>query len=124
MASFYVVDGDYLISVGHCATEMEPQQKPGGHAVIAGVPPGFNGQRTPFAGARWHVGKQCWCDTRTEEERAASAVREVLVSRHAAYPPLSEFADAMYWASQGDHAKMEAWIEAVTAVKLRHPKAS
>lgn len=78
---------------------------------------------TQSSWARWPA-RQCWVDVRTHAERVASEAMGVLAARHVAYPPLSEFADAMYWASQRDHAKMKAWIEAVTAVKLRHPKAS
>jgi hypothetical protein len=38
------------------------------------------------------------------------------------YPPLSEFADAMYWQSQGDDSKMTAYLAACEAVKLKYPK--
>jgi hypothetical protein len=38
------------------------------------------------------------------------------------YPPLSDFADAMYWQSQGDDSKMTAYLAACEAVKLKYPK--
>lgn len=38
------------------------------------------------------------------------------------YPPLSEFADAMYWQSQGDDSKMTTYLAACDAVKLKYPK--
>ena len=38
------------------------------------------------------------------------------------YPPLSDFADAMYWASKGDHTKLDAYYEACEAVKNACPK--
>lgn len=38
------------------------------------------------------------------------------------YPPLSEFADAMYWQSQGDDSKMSAYLAACDAVKTKYPK--
>jgi hypothetical protein len=38
------------------------------------------------------------------------------------YPPLSEFADAMFWQSQGDDSKMTAYLAACEAVKLKYPK--
>jgi hypothetical protein len=38
------------------------------------------------------------------------------------YPPLTELADAMYWSSQGDNTKLEAYYAACEAVKLKYPK--
>jgi len=38
------------------------------------------------------------------------------------YPPLSEFADAMYWQSEGDSTKMTAYLAACEAVKQNYPK--
>lgn len=38
------------------------------------------------------------------------------------YPPLSEFADAMYWQSEGDSTKMTAYLAACEAVKQKYPK--
>lgn len=38
------------------------------------------------------------------------------------YPPLSEFADAMYWASRGDNSKLDAYNAKCEAVKLKYPK--
>jgi hypothetical protein len=35
---------------------------------------------------------------------------------------LSDFADAMYWASKGDHTKLDAYYEACEAVKNACPK--
>jgi hypothetical protein len=42
--------------------------------------------------------------------------------RLAAYPPLSDFADAYYWQQMGDPSKMQAWRDRVTAVKKAYPK--
>lgn len=44
--------------------------------------------------------------------------------RRAEYPPLADFADAMYWAAQGDPSMLEAYNEKVAAVKTRYPKPS
>jgi hypothetical protein len=44
--------------------------------------------------------------------------------RRMAYPPLSEFADAMYWQSQGDDSKMEAYLAQVARVKAQFPKSN
>ena len=38
------------------------------------------------------------------------------------YPPLADFADAMYWASQGDNTKLDNYYAACEAVKLKYPK--
>ena len=38
------------------------------------------------------------------------------------YPPLSDLADAMYWASQGDNTKLDNYYAACEAVKLKYPK--
>lgn len=39
------------------------------------------------------------------------------------YPPLTDLADAMYWASQGDNTKLDAYYAACEAVKQKYPKA-
>lgn len=38
------------------------------------------------------------------------------------YPDLSEFADAVYWASRGDRSKLDAWLERCDEVKASFPK--
>lgn len=38
------------------------------------------------------------------------------------YPPVKDFADAMYWASQGDDTKLQDYYAAVAAVKEKYPK--
>ena len=40
------------------------------------------------------------------------------------YPPLTDLADAMYWSSQGDNTKLEAYYAACEAVKQKYPKVS
>lgn len=42
--------------------------------------------------------------------------------RKKAYPSTTEFADAMFWQSKGDNTKMEAYLAACEAVKLKYPK--
>lgn len=37
------------------------------------------------------------------------------------YPPLGDFADAFYWMQQGDHSKMNAYLDACAAVKTQYP---
>jgi len=38
------------------------------------------------------------------------------------YPSLSELADALYWASTGDTAKLDEYYAACGAVKAKYPK--
>lgn len=47
---------------------------------------------------------------------------DVAALRRAAYPPLQDLADAIYWQSQGDNRPMERYNAAVEAVKERFPK--
>lgn len=44
--------------------------------------------------------------------------------RQPLYPPLADFADAMYWNSKGDSTKLEAYYEACEKVKTDNPKPS
>lgn len=44
--------------------------------------------------------------------------------RRAAYPPLADFADALYWQSKGDPSKLDAYITKIAEVKARFPKRS
>ena len=40
------------------------------------------------------------------------------------YPPLQDFADAMYWNSKGDSSLLTAYYAACEKVKTDHPKPS
>ena len=42
--------------------------------------------------------------------------------RAAEYPSLADFADAYYWAQNGDDTKMTAYIEKCAEVKQKYPK--
>ena len=42
--------------------------------------------------------------------------------RQAEYPSLADFADAYYWAQNGDDTKMTAYIDKCEAVKTKYPK--
>jgi len=44
--------------------------------------------------------------------------------RQPLYPPLADFADAMYWNSKGDSTKLEAYYAACEKVKADNPKPS
>lgn len=57
--------------------------------------------------------------------RARSAMPQSYAQkRRAEYPPLADFADALYWQSKGDASKMDAYLAKVDQVKARHPKPS
>ena len=44
------------------------------------------------------------------------------LQRQGEYPPLADFADAMYWSSKGDDSKLTAYYAACDAVKTKYPK--
>ena len=44
--------------------------------------------------------------------------------RQPLYPPLADFADAMYWNSKGDSSKLTAYYAACEKVKSDNPKPS
>jgi hypothetical protein len=50
------------------------------------------------------------------------AANEYKSKRAAEYPSLAEFADAYYWAQNGDNTKMTAYIEKCDEVKSKYPK--
>ncbi len=45
-----------------------------------------------------------------------------IAKRAAEYPSLADFADAYYWAQNGDNTKMTAYIEKCDEVKSKYPK--
>jgi hypothetical protein len=51
------------------------------------------------------------------------AAHAYIAKRQAEYPSLADFADAYYWAQNGDDTKMTAYIEKCAAVKEKYPKA-
>jgi len=87
-------------------------------------------------GAEWVMGggELTWLDqnqTRpTDAEIDAEIVRlktdfaakEYQRKRAPAYPPITELADALYWASTGDTSKLDAYYAACAAVKAKYPK--
>ena len=50
--------------------------------------------------------------------------QEYVRKRVGQYPPLQDFADAMYWNSKGDSTKLEAYYGACEKVKTDNPKTS
>jgi hypothetical protein len=122
MGRYHVIEGDRLISCGHAPDGAEQLQAGPGQVCVMGDPPGFTPADPPHAGAQWDVPKKLWADDRDDAGRARDAVDAVLVARRAAYPPLNDLADALFHQSQGDDSHMVAYLAAVAAVKLAHPK--
>ena len=70
----------------------------------------------------------------TLEQSKIDAARTTLNSEYAKvkykddrqplYPPLADFADAMYWNSKGDSSKLTAYYAACEKVKADNPKPS
>lgn len=52
-------------------------------------------------------------------EQAATAYQR---QRQPEYPPISDLADALFWASRGDDSKLTEYYSACEAVKQKYPK--
>lgn len=50
------------------------------------------------------------------------AITEYQRQRAPEYPPLADFADAYYWAQQGDDTKMNEYLAKIQAIKDKYPK--
>lgn len=70
----------------------------------------------------WKMPERIAVDPRTQTQRQVDAESTVLAERAANYPPLADLADALYWQSQGDTSKLEAYLAACDAVKRKYPK--
>lgn len=130
---FSLADGRYLGAVDTPYPESLDRNMPeGARAVLGGysydsyfvdgevraIPP------RPDAYSTWDFAAHEWRDIRTDDERAADAAEEIDAARRAAYPPLADLADALYWQSQGDNSKMDAYNAAIAAVKEQFPKSN
>ena len=60
---------------------------------------------------------------RTTLDAEAAAIK-YKTDRQPLYPPLGDFADAMYWNSKGDSTKLKAYYTACEKVKTDNPKPS
>jgi hypothetical protein len=45
-----------------------------------------------------------------------------IAKRAAEYPPITDFADAYYWAQKGKTDLMDAYVAKCDAIKLKYPK--
>lgn len=72
-------------------------------------------------------GNQIELDQSLVEAAAAELAAEAVAiayqrQRAPEYPPLSDLADALYWASEGDTTKLTTYYAACAAVKAKYPK--
>ena len=79
------------------------------------------------AGAFDAEGNQIELDQVKVDAAAAELAAEVATTayqrqRAPEYPPISDLADALYWASEGDDSKLTAYYAACAAVKAKYPK--
>jgi len=45
-----------------------------------------------------------------------------IAKRASEYPPITDFADAYYWAQKGKSELMDAYVAKCDAIKLKYPK--
>ena len=69
-------------------------------------------------GLIWAMPERKLINQQTKEQALVSTQN----ARRAAYPPLEDFADAMYWASRGNPALLDAYFAACDVVKNQYPK--
>jgi len=78
----------------------------------------------------WHAGNTLTKPTKIEIDNEVTRLKaewdekqiNVGIRRRAEYPPLVDFADAMYWSSKGDDSKLTSYYEKCDAIKTKYPK--
>ena len=100
--------------------------------AMASLVPGalYNLQGNDYDSIEWHedntLDKPTEAEVTAERNRLSaewdSKYMEVSIKRKAEYPPLEDFADAMYWNSKVDDTKLTAYYAACEAVKTKYPK--
>lgn len=75
----------------------------------------------------WHVEPdviptQAQVDAAAAELAAEAAATAYQRNRQPEYPPITDLADALYWASEGDSTKLDEYYAACAAVKAKYPK--
>lgn len=105
MIDYFITDESGLIThLGTCQAELLEHNTSGLGLVHIGIaPPG-----------RWR-----FCDG---EFISAEPPVTYVQQRQLEYPPMQDFADALYWQSKGDDSKMVAYIAACDEVKRKYPK--
>lgn len=121
MSDFYTTKDGFLMTTGR-SSNPDVITVPDDQELHIGIPPGFTFSMPPFSGARWYVPAEAWVDGRTIGELRAQQKQDFDRMRRSAYPPLGDFADALYWQSKGDNSKMTDYLAACEAVKTQFPK--
>ena len=142
MSNFTVYDGNgYILSSGIAPASMVSMQAKLGEFVIEAsvdIDKNYilNGDIKSYTEAElqaknnlprgwsWKMPERIAIDPRTTVQRSIDAAKAVQESRSAAYPPLVDLADALYWQAQGDGSKMTNYLAACDAVKRAHPKSN
>ena len=96
MISYYIERDGFLIGQGNCQKEAIDSINTEGGVLTIGTPP---------PGLQWPTVPKTYATLRRD-----------------AYPPLSEFADAIYWQNRGDGSKMTQYLQAIDRVKAEYPK--
>lgn len=120
MINFTVVEGDYLVSFGTAPSEIDLPVLTANQSILLDIVH----RPTPDAksGERWNIKTNRWEDVRTQKQKDAAKEFEISAARYAEYPPLADFADAMYWQSKGDNSKLDAYFNKIDVVKTKFPK--
>jgi hypothetical protein len=125
--------------IGWCSGEREspgpdyvisPQGKPGTvktHYVVNGELCAYTAAEAAAlanlpAGWTWLLPDRRAVDLRTAEQQAIDAAAAIDAARSAAYPPLADLADALYWQANKNQKPMDDYLAAVTVVKVKYPK--
>lgn len=105
MINYFTVKPDGRIHlVGHCQTELLGDTTYGEGEVHIGTPP---------------PGSTHFIEGEFLTEQVAEDYQQ---QRRMGYPPLGDFADAIYWQSLGDDTKMCEYLTEVARVKALYPK--
>jgi hypothetical protein len=60
--------------------------------------------------------------TKAQQEQAYVDAHAYIAKRASEYPPITDFADAYYWAQKGNTALMDAYVAKCEATKQKYPK--
>lgn len=73
-------------------------------------------------GWTWKMPEKRAVDLRSAEQQSQDVLSQVRINRQRSYPPLADFADALYWQSKGDNGPMDRYLAACDKVKQDFPK--
>ena len=65
---------------------------------------------------------QAELDSQWDAVQAYVDAHAYIAKRASEYPPITDFADAYYWAQKGNTALMDAYVAKCDAIKLKYPK--